>query len=149
MSSSSSDSLACAISEQMSSYSFGVSSETSSSSQPSNILPEIRVPYNGAGAILVDGVCYVLQEITYGQITHIAVDGEYKTCEDCIDKQIESSIGNPEIPKYPPTTSSSVPSMSITPPPCPCPSDTSSSSCADSSTAPSYEPSSTSSGSSG
>lgn len=125
-----------------------------SSSSSSSYVGEIRAPYNGAKAILVDGQCYVLQEITTGQITHLAVDGEYEDCEDCENKLIESSEGNPEIPKYPSVPSSSVSSSlpSESEHVCPVPSESSSATSSSSegcaSTAPSYEPSSSSAASS-
>ena len=127
----------------------------SSSSNSSSYPGEIRAPYNGAKAILVDGKCYVLQEITSGQITHIAVDAEFAACEDCEDKLAESSAGNPEIPKYPEVSSSSIssslPSESEHVCPVPSSSSTSSSSLEEhctSSEAPSYEPSSSAASSS-
>lgn len=126
----------------------------SSSSNSSSYPGEIRAPYNGAKAILVDGKCYVLQEITYGEITHLAVDEEFDTCEDCEDKLIESSEGNPEIPKYPEISSSSISSSlpSESEHVCPVPSSSSTSSSPEehctSSEAPSYEPSSSAASSS-
>jgi hypothetical protein len=81
-------------------------------------MPEIRVPYNGAQSILVDGVCYHLQEVTTGEITHLAVDGEFEDCVDCQDYLIDREEGNNEIPKYPPgegNTGIPCPSSSIPP----------------------------------
>ena len=67
-------------------------------------MSEIRVPYTGAAVIQVGGECYFLKEITTGNITHMAVDGEFSDCADC-SSDLEGGNQVPEcndqIPTYP------------------------------------------------
>jgi hypothetical protein len=71
---------------------------------------EIRVPYTGANIVQVGGQCYQLQEITTGNITHMAVDGEFSDCAECssdLEGGNELPNCNSQIPSYPTPLSSS------------------------------------------
>ena len=61
----------------------------------------IRVPYNGANCILVDGECWKLVSIEQGYVDTISVDNEYDDCSDCIKDATDPEDCFPVIPPYP------------------------------------------------